>query len=170
MRLKVKLLLLHSTFSNLNLFLSKQEMERLLGLEKELYYVRDDTVNKYAMGFVIPVRSSVASLHFTWYNTVSNSLNYSLTTSSSHPLALPIPSVNISMQGIVPEQPQVWHAVLQCTGTEDAEVAIALDLSITGLDVASSPQNTTKLRFRRKKTCFMTANQVEAMKNDNVPV
>lgn len=112
MRLKVKLLLLHSTFSNLNLFLSKQEMERLLGLEKELYYVRDDTVNKYAMGFVIPVRSSVASLHFTWYNTVSNSLNYSLTTSSSHPLALPIPSVNISMQGIVPEQQQIWQAVL----------------------------------------------------------
>ena len=114
MRLKVKLLLLHSTFSNLNLFLSKQEMERLLGLEKELYYVRDDTVNKYAMGFVIPVPSIVASIHFTWYsyNTVSNSLKYSLTTSSSHPLALPIPSVNISMQGIVPEQQQIWQAVL----------------------------------------------------------
>merc|ERR1719348_917532 len=85
------------------------------------------------MGFVIPVPSIVASIHFTWYsyNTVSNSLNYSLTTSSSHPLALPIPSVNISMQGIVPEQQQIWQDVLQCTGTEDAEVAIAMDLSFT---------------------------------------
>ena len=74
------------------------------------------------------------------------------------------------MQGIVPEQQQIWQAVLQCTGTEDAEVAIALDLSITGLDVASSPQNTTKLRFRRKKTCFMTSNQAEDVKNDKIPV
>jgi len=170
MRLKIILLLLHSATSNLNLFLSTQEMKRLLGLEKELYYVRDGTINKYAMGFVIPVPSSVTSLHFTWYSytTVSNSLKYSLTTSSSHPLALPIPSVNISMQGIVPEQPQIWQVVLQCTGTEAAEVVITLDISITGLD-AASPQNTTKLRFRRKKACFITANHVEDIKNDKVP-
>lgn len=32
-----------------------QEMKRLLGLENELYYVAEGRVNKYAMGFVIPV-------------------------------------------------------------------------------------------------------------------
>ena len=30
-------------------------MKRLLGLENELYYVTEGRVNKYAMGFVIPV-------------------------------------------------------------------------------------------------------------------
>jgi len=170
MRLSLILLLLHSATSNLNLFLSTQEMKRLLGLEKELYYVRDGTINKYAMQFVIPVPSSVTSLHFTWYSytSVSSSLQYSLTTTSSHPLALPTPSVNISMQGTVPEHHQIWQVMLQCTGTEAAEVVITLDIAITGLDT-TNPLNTTKLRFRRKKACFLTANHVEDIKNEKVP-
>jgi len=170
MQLSLILLLLHSATSNLNLFLSTQEMKRLLGLEKELYYVRDGTINKYAMGFVIPVPSTVTSLHFTWYSytSVSSSLQYSLTTTSSHPLALPTPSVNISMQGTVPEHHQIWQVMLQCTGTEAAEVVITLDIAITGLDM-TNPLNTTKLRFRRKKACFLTANHVEDIKNEKVP-
>jgi len=160
------LLLLHSASSNLNLFLSTQEMKRLLGLEKELYYVRDGTINKYAMGFVIPVPSSVTSLHFTWYSYTS--LQYSVTTSSSHPLALPTPSVNISMSGLVPDQPQIWQVLLHCTGSEAAEVVITLDISITGLDQVS-PLNTTKLRFRRKKTCYLTVNHVEDIKSEKIP-
>lgn len=170
MRLDLLLLLLHSATSNLNLFLSTQEMKRLLGLEKELYYVRDGTINKYAMGFVIPVPTSVTSLHFTWYSytSVGSSLQYSLTTSSSHPMALPTPPVNITRLGKVPEQPQIWQVVLQCSGTEAAEVVITLDIAITGLDLAN-PLNTTKLRFRRKKACFLTANHVEDIKNEKVP-
>jgi len=170
MRLHLILLLLHSAFSNLNLFLSTQEMKRLLGLEKELYYVRDGTINKYAMGFVIPVPSSVTSLHFTWYSytTASNSLQYSLSTSSSHPMALPTPQVNITKLGHVPEQPQIWQVGLHCTGTEAAEVVITLDIAITGLDL-NSPKNITNLRFRRKKACFMTANHVEDIKDEKVP-
>ena len=170
MRLNLILLFLHSATSSLNLFLSTQEMKRLLGLEKELYYVRDGTINKYAMGFVIPVPSSVTSLHFTWYSytSTSNSLQYSLTTSSSHPLALPTPTVNITRLGKVPEQPQIWQVTLQCSGTEAAEVVITLDIAITGLDL-NSPLNTTNLRFRRKKACFMTANHVEDIKDEKVP-
>ena len=34
------------TSANLNLFLSQYEVKRLLGLENELYYVRDGTINK----------------------------------------------------------------------------------------------------------------------------
>ena len=99
------LLLVHSASSNLNLFLSTQEMKRLIGLKKELFYfyVREVTINKYVMGFVIPIPSSVTSLHFTWYSHTHNvglSLQYSLRTSLSHPKA---------RSGLVLEVPQIWQ-------------------------------------------------------------
>lgn len=36
------------------------------GLDAELYYVRDDVVNHYALSFILPVPSDTNSLHFTW--------------------------------------------------------------------------------------------------------
>merc|ERR1719365_320972 len=77
-----------------NLFLSTQEMKRLLGLENELFYVTDGRVNKYAMGFVIPVPSTVSALHFTWHSGTASSPSYHITTSTSHPTALPTPLLN----------------------------------------------------------------------------
>lgn len=38
------------------------------GLDAELYYVRDDVVNHYALSFVLPVPSETNSLHFTWHS------------------------------------------------------------------------------------------------------
>lgn len=137
-----------------NLFLSTQEMKRLLGLENELFYVTDGRVNKYAMGFVIPVPSTVSALHFTWHSGTASSPGYHITTSSSHTTALPSPLLNITNKGTVPSEPQVWRLSLQCSGAEAAEVVITLDILLTGLDPAL-PRNTTKLQFRRKKTCFL---------------
>jgi RYK receptor-like tyrosine kinase len=158
------LFLLHArgVSSSFNLYLSTQEMKRLLGLENELYYVQDGTVNKYALGFVIPVPTSVSALHFTWAAPPPSSLQYSLTTSSSHPGALLTPPVNISSQGIVPTAPQVWRLSIQCTGTEAAEVVVTLDIQLVGLDPAL-PYNTTDLRFRRKKVCFLTEADTEVL-------
>lgn len=129
-------------------------MKRLLGLENELFYVTDGRVNKYAMGFVIPVPSTVSALHFTWHSGTASSPSYHITTSSSHPTALPSPLLNITSKGTVPSEPQVWRLSLQCSGAEAAEVVITLDILLTGLDPAL-PRNTTKLQFRRKKTCFL---------------
>ena len=100
------LFFLQSVLGRLNLFLSTEEMKRLLGLEKELFYVRDGTVNKYALGFLIPVPSYVDSLEFVWSAPApsknSPALYYSLTAESSEPRILPTPAVNISQSGVVP--------------------------------------------------------------------
>lgn len=143
-----------------NLFLSTQEMKRLLGLENELFYVTEGRVNKYAMGFVIPVPSTVSALHFTWHSGPASSPSYHITTSTSHPIALPTPLLNITSEGMVPTEPQVWRLSLQCSGAEAAEVVITLDILLTGLDPAL-PRNTTKLQFRRKKTCFLNLPESE---------
>ena len=84
-------------------------MKRLLGLENELSYVTDGRVNKYAMGFVIPVPSTVSALHFTWRSGSSSSPSYMISASSSHPTALPTPTLNITNEGTVPAEPQVWR-------------------------------------------------------------
>ena len=55
---------------------------------------------------------------------------------------------------------QVWRLSLQCSGAEAAEVVITLDILLTGLDPAL-PRNTTKLQFRRKKTCFLNLPESE---------
>ena len=87
-------------------------MKRLLGLENELSYVTDGRVNKYAMGFVIPVPSTVSALHFTWRSGSASSPSYMISASSSHPTALPTPTLNITKEGTVPAEPQVWRLLL----------------------------------------------------------
>ena len=149
------LLVLQGVSSRLNLFLSTEETKRLLGLEKELFYVRDGTINKYALGFLIPVPSNVSSLEFTWsaHNQNSHHLYYSLTAVSSEPRILASPTVNISSSGVVPERPEIWSLGLQCSGQEAGEVVLTINIAITGLQ-PSAPLNVTNLNFRRKKTCL----------------
>lgn len=140
-----------------------------MGLENELFYVTEGRVNKYAMGFVIPVPSTVSALHFTWHSGTASSPTYHITTSSSHPKALPTPQLNITSDGTVPLDPQVWRLSLQCSGFEAAEVVITLDILLTGLD-PSLPRNTTKLQFRRKKTCFLSSVPEEQGKQEQMEV
>ena len=162
------------TFVNcgLNLYLSTEEMKKLLGLEKELFYVRDGTINKYAMGFLIPVPSYVSSLQFTWDSSppTPNNLFYTITTSSSSTAALPSPSINISTSGIVPENPQTWTVTLMCSGLEAGEVVVSVNIAITGLDT-SFPLNVTNLKFKRKKTCHMYTIEEETVveTDDSIP-
>ena len=151
------LLVLQGVSCRLNLFLSTEETKRLLGLEKELFYVRDGTINKYALGFLIPVPSNVTSLEFTWSAVApsqnSHHLYYSLTAVSSEPRILASPAVNISLSGVVPERPEIWSLDLHCSGKEAGEVVVTLNIAITGLQ-ASAPLNVTNLNFKRKKTCL----------------
>lgn len=44
------------------------------GLDAELYYVRDDVVNYYALSFNMPVPTETNSLYFTWYSKMKVSL------------------------------------------------------------------------------------------------
>lgn len=45
------------------------------GLDAELYYVRDDVVNHYALSFTLPVPSETNSLHFSWHSKTKVSLS-----------------------------------------------------------------------------------------------
>jgi len=148
------LVLSHIVNCNLNLYLSTEEMKKLLGLEKELFYVRDGVINQYAMGFLIPVPSYVNKLQFSWdvNNPGSSRLMYQVSTSSSRVQVLPTPRINIPNQGTVPVQPSTWSVSLKCSGLEEGEVVVTINVSISGLDT-NYPENIINLTFKRKKTC-----------------
>ncbi|XP_023348429.1 tyrosine-protein kinase Dnt [Eurytemora carolleeae] len=144
---------LQPTHANLNLFLSQGEVKRLLGLENELYYIREGNINQYAIGFVIPLPSHVDVLHFTWFQSSPLlPLNYKLSFASSDTSILTQPRVNISNSGSVPSQPQVWGVSVLCTGVKAGEVVITVDLILNRMDI-NKLTNTTLLSFKRKKVC-----------------
>jgi len=151
-----------------NLYLATDEMKKLLGLEKELFYVRDGTVNKYALGFLIPVPTYVNSLEFTWANAnTKTKLQYNISTASSQVSALASPRVNISSVGLVPERSQTWSVDLHCSGLEAGEVVVTITIDITGL-TPSLPQNITRLKLNRKKTCHLYTSIERGLRKETV--
>uniref|UniRef100_A0A671SXQ5 receptor protein-tyrosine kinase n=1 Tax=Sinocyclocheilus anshuiensis TaxID=1608454 RepID=A0A671SXQ5_9TELE len=70
------------------------------GLDAELYYVRDDVINHYALSFILPVPSDTNSLHFTWHS--SSKVDYRLEFQVENTSAMDQPQSNISAQGEVP--------------------------------------------------------------------
>ena len=167
-RISVGLSLVSIVCGSLNLYLATEEMKKLLGLEKELFYVRDGTVNKYALGFLIPVPKYVNSLEFTWAaGNSKNKLQYNISTASSLVPALATPLVNISRVGAVPEREQTWSVGLHCSGLEAGEVVVTITIDIIGL-TPSLPQNVTRLKLNRKKTCHLYTSIERGLREETV--
>ncbi|XP_043257578.1 tyrosine-protein kinase Drl-like [Colletes gigas] len=144
----------------LNIFISQSQVMKLLGLEAELYYVREGVVNTYAMNFVVPVPASIADLEFSWQSLVGHPLSYSMeldydvvgVPGGAGMMALLPPKVNVSARGEVPVTLQVFRIRLPCSGLVSAEIPLALRLNVTA--PPGTRYNDTILVFKRNKICF----------------
>ncbi|GAB1294588.1 Tyrosine-protein kinase RYK [Apodemus speciosus] len=85
---------------SVSLYLSEDEVRRLLGLDAELYYVRNDLISHYALSFNLLVPSETNFLHFTWH--AKSKVEYKLGFQVDNFVAMGMPQVNISAQGEVP--------------------------------------------------------------------
>ncbi|XP_014230078.1 tyrosine-protein kinase Dnt-like [Trichogramma pretiosum] len=131
-----------------NLFLSQTEVHKLMGLNAELFYVREGVINEYAIKFVVPVPAKLDKLHFTWENLAGRPLPYTVFVDISNPTALSS-SLNISDAGEIPVGGlQTWAVALHC-GPYDAEIDVTLRIN-----VSLTRRNTTSLEFKRKKICL----------------
>ncbi|NP_001089445.1 receptor like tyrosine kinase S homeolog precursor [Xenopus laevis] len=137
-----------STDPGLNLYLSEEEVRRLIGLDAELYYIRNDIINHYALSFNLLVPSETNSLHFTWHS--KSKVEYKLGFQVDNPIAMTMPLTNISMQGEVPSFLTVFRVDLYCSGKMDSEVLFLMQLNIT----INSAKNITVLNFKRRKMCY----------------
>ncbi|XP_050077481.1 tyrosine-protein kinase Dnt [Anopheles maculipalpis] len=145
--------LVAATEAHLNLFLNVIEVQRLLGLSAEIYYVREGQVNAYALHFTVPVPADVEEISFTWQSLADRPLPYRINIDSPDSIALPKPSMNISWQGEIPEHIETFAIGLRCSGQKSAEVDVTITIEVT-LDRMTG--NTTELLFRRKKICLMS--------------
>ncbi|CAH1377716.1 unnamed protein product [Tenebrio molitor] len=143
------------TCGYLNLYLSLLEVQRLLGLDAELYYVREGVINNYALNFVVPVPSKLDSLQFTWKSVADRPLLYAINVDASNtPSVLLPPKLNITSTGSVPTSVQTFSVTLPCSGVVAGEVDVTITINIT-----ISHTNVTTLPFRRKKICAKLENQ-----------
>ncbi|XP_070297170.1 LOW QUALITY PROTEIN: tyrosine-protein kinase RYK [Salvelinus sp. IW2-2015] len=116
------------------------------GLDAELYYVRDDVVNHYALSFILPVSSETNSLHFTWRS--KDKVDYRMGFHVDNPAAMNQPQSNISNQGEVPRTASVFRVDLFCSGKVDGEAVLTVQLNLT-----IHSNNFTVLNFKRRKIC-----------------
>ncbi|XP_029905463.1 tyrosine-protein kinase RYK isoform X3 [Myripristis murdjan] len=132
---------------SVNIYMSVEEVKKLLGLDAELYYVRDDVVNQYALSFTLPVPSETNSLHFTWHS--KSKVDYRLGFQVENPAAMNQPQSNISSQGEVPRITSVFRVDLFCSGKVDGEAVVTVQLNLT-----IHANNFTVLNFKRRKMCY----------------
>lgn len=130
-----------------NIYMSVEEVKKLLGLDAELYYVRHDVVNHYALSFNMSVPTETNSLYFTWYS--KTKVDYRLSFSVENPIALNPPWCNISLQGEVPRVPSVFRVDILCSGKVDEEAFLTMQLNLT-----IHANNYTVLNFKRRKMCY----------------
>ncbi|XP_041696623.1 tyrosine-protein kinase RYK isoform X2 [Coregonus clupeaformis] len=131
---------------SVNVYMSEEEVKKLLGLDAELYYVRDDVVNHYALSFILPVPSETNSLHFTWQS--KDKVDYRMGFHVDNPAAMNQPQSNISTQGEVPRTASVFRVDLFCSGKVDGEAVLTVQLNLT-----IHSNNFTVLNFKRRKMC-----------------
>ncbi|XP_017886606.1 tyrosine-protein kinase Drl-like [Ceratina calcarata] len=157
----VFLILVGCSDGYLNIFISQSQVMKLLGLDAELYYVREGVVNTYAMNFVVPVAANIADLEFSWQSLAGHPLPYSMELDYdvvgvpggvSGMMALLPPRVNVSARGEVPVTLQVFRIRLPCSGLVSAEIPLALRLNVTA--PPGTKYNDTILVFKRNKICF----------------
>lgn len=140
---------------SVSLYLSEDEVRRLIGLDAELYYVRNDLISHYALSFNLLVPSETNFLHFTWH--AKSKVEYKLGFQVDNYVAMDMPQVNISVQGEVPRTLSVFRVELSCTGKVDSEVMILMQLNLT----VNSSKNFTVLNFKRRKMCYKKLEEVK---------
>ncbi|KAM9275170.1 tyrosine-protein kinase RYK [Cariama cristata] len=133
---------------SLSLYLSEEEVRRLIGLDAELSYVRNDVINHYALSFNLLIPRETNNLHFSWH--AKSKVEYKLGFQVDNPMAMALPQANISLQGEVPRTLSVFRVELSCTGRLDSDVTILMQLNLT----INSSKNITVLNFKRRKVCY----------------
>ncbi|KAI5755152.1 hypothetical protein M8J77_014547 [Diaphorina citri] len=131
-----------------------------LGLEDELYYVRNGTINYYAMNFTVLVPAHMKELEFTW-QAHQKSILYSWSAAYSS-LAMTPPMFNISMQGEIPPRLETFRVTFPCTGTVSDDIKVVLQLNIS----LPHRHGVTSLNFQRNKICLKEEKREEILSNE----
>lgn len=161
------------TSAYFNLFISSKEVKKLMGLDIELYYVKEGIVNNYAVGYVLTVNSTIEELEFTWQSlmripvrlvkvfiffffkktkiSLFFQLQYNILIDYDvEQNALLRPSLNIPSVGVMPFSQRSFKIFLHCTGNQTLQVQTEIHFKI----LMPHGKNETNFSIKRNKICM----------------
>ena len=144
------------SWCGLHLVLPSSEVDKLLGVPRELAYIRDNQVNINAAKFTLPVPETVDAIYFLWWSgetDVQYRIFISSRSASGDPEevnAMYQPHLNVSHSGRVPKDKEIFRISLPCTGRFDALVRVDITLQF---NVSSGDGDNFHVHLTREKTC-----------------
>lgn len=146
------------THCSLNMFLDKTEVYRLLGVNAELFYIRNGIVNYNALKRILTVPADLNVIHYIWESLDSIPIPYERDVKISDKRMLRSVSMNISTSGTIPTFREVVAIDIHCSGLQDAEVIIDFTFN---LSIDQDSHNITHVTFKRKKICHRDMQKLE---------
>uniref|UniRef100_A0A915PVG9 WIF domain-containing protein n=1 Tax=Setaria digitata TaxID=48799 RepID=A0A915PVG9_9BILA len=146
-------LLSHLVHSMINFFISQAEMDRTLGLNVQLNYIENGTVNLYSVNFPYRININVSYVQYSWNTKVRDrSVHYAIR-AASHDSVL-IPLLHIPSRGKIPLKTETFTIEYRCAGVKAGKFDIQINFNF---DWPSSA-NQTKISLKQEKLC--TAREV----------
>uniref|UniRef100_A0A6A7FSR8 Tyrosine-protein kinase Drl-like n=1 Tax=Hirondellea gigas TaxID=1518452 RepID=A0A6A7FSR8_9CRUS len=133
-----------------DLYVDSKDFKKLLGVDSELWYVRDGDVKENALEYVVLVPAEINVLTFHWRARHNIMLPYKLETHVGNPEAAVV-RLNISNTGSIPTKLQSFQLIINCTGKLTTQVYVSMTLQ---LPLQKSLQHLTNITIQRRKICF----------------
>ncbi|KAI6226908.1 Tyrosine-protein kinase RYK [Aphelenchoides besseyi] len=134
--------------SKINLFISRREMNRTLGVLAEMNYVENGVINAYSTKFPYRVAPNVSHVIFTWNTVVKDRpISYKLQAVAEDYNVLPI--VDIPTQGVLPIKTETFAVEYRCAGSREGQFMVTLHFNIS----YPSIENGTVFTLKQEKIC-----------------
>ncbi|CAD6185362.1 unnamed protein product [Caenorhabditis auriculariae] len=129
--------------ASVNMYISKEEMNRTLGVKAELNYIENGNVNSYSTKFHYRVMSKIDHVSFTW--NAEGAVEYDVRAESDDSSVLPI--VRIPLKGTVPNHYQEFNIEYRCAGHRSGQFTISIFFHFYYNDTV------LPLRLKQEKIC-----------------
>ncbi|KAF2347875.1 WIF domain [Trinorchestia longiramus] len=144
------LLLLGSASATFDLYIDAKDFHKLLGVNSELWYVRDGEVKENALDYVVLVPPEVSVLTFHWRARHNILLPYKVQMHVANPEAA-VATLSINATGSVPTSMRTFSLTLNCTNRLTTQVDVTLNLQVP---LRASLHHLTNITIHRRKLCF----------------
>ncbi|CAO4385179.1 unnamed protein product [Caenorhabditis nigoni] len=129
--------------ANINMFISKEEMNRTLGVKAELNYIEMGSINTYSTKFHYRVMANIDYVSFTW-NAVGQ-VDYDVRVEADDSSVLPI--IRIPLKGRVPASFQDFSVEYRCAGHRSGQFTVSLYFNFY------YDGKTVPVKLRQEKIC-----------------
>ncbi|KAK0406964.1 hypothetical protein QR680_018915 [Steinernema hermaphroditum] len=134
--------------AKVNLYITKAEMNRTLGIVAEMNYLEHGVVNNYSTKFPYRVDANINQVMFSWYTEVSDKpIPYALRAVASDVNVLPV--IRIQPNGYMPTKPETFIVEYRCAGSRAGQFGIFLHVNISW----PSERHPTYLTLKQEKIC-----------------